>query len=75
MLKAWGAQKRRAMTSVRRFADGGVHVDGWPGGSSTTEDVLGVSYNRLWRRRSGDRLKRSLGGASADRAASAAASV
>lgn len=30
MLRAFGAQKRRAMTGLRTFADGATHEDGWP---------------------------------------------
>jgi hypothetical protein len=63
MLRQWAAQKRRAMTGIRRFADGGVHEDGWPeisisalareGGSTGGSGAKGQQFDEVY---SGDGL-------------------
>lgn len=35
MLRSWAAQKKRVMTGMIVFPDGGIHEDGWPSSSST----------------------------------------
>jgi hypothetical protein len=42
MLRCWAAQKKRAMSGVRRFADGSVHVDGFNSTSATAGVFQGV---------------------------------
>jgi hypothetical protein len=41
MLRVWAAQKKRAMSGVRRFADGTVHEEGWNATSSVAVALQG----------------------------------